>query len=198
MAKAVDPPEHRSASRRRKTPRPAAGCHPRRSARNSVVVCSPMGPAAMTGTWPGAPRSAGGDGFWYRRSRPEALCVQMPYRIVGAEAHKPAKQQVVVELLQQQLLGQGGIDGGPFHVYSLQKVGSRRSSPPIRQLEDPPEQIAGRDPVTDLDVGDQIREPLRYCWPRINGHAVAPISQRYLGFSANSYRAGCWRPSSDH
>jgi hypothetical protein len=32
MAEAVDPPDYRSASRRRKPPSPAAGCHPRRSA----------------------------------------------------------------------------------------------------------------------------------------------------------------------
>jgi len=31
-------------------------------------------------------------------------CGRMPDRIVGAQAHEPAEQQVVVELLQQQLL----------------------------------------------------------------------------------------------
>ena len=32
-------------------------------------------------------------------------CGRMPDHIVGAQAHKPAEQQVVVELLQQQPLG---------------------------------------------------------------------------------------------
>jgi len=37
-------------------------------------------------------------------------CGRMPDRIVGAEAHKPVEQQVVLELLQQQPLGADPIE----------------------------------------------------------------------------------------
>ena len=37
-------------------------------------------------------------------------CGRVPDRIVGAQAHKPAEQQVVVELLQQQSLGTDPIE----------------------------------------------------------------------------------------
>ena len=39
-------------------------------------------------------------GFWCSRIRPEAKIGRVPDWIVGAQAHKPAEQQVEVELLQ--------------------------------------------------------------------------------------------------
>jgi len=54
----------------------------------------------------------------------------------------------------------------------------------IRQLANPPQRMAGRDPLLNRDVGEQGAAALP-----VTSHlrwAVGPFSQRWLGFSANS------------
>lgn len=94
----------------------------------------------------------------------------MPDRINRAQAHKPAEQQVVVELLQQQPLGADPIERlqqrgrqhllwrnrwAAFQGIQLAEGGIQSIQSPIRQLANPPERMAGRDPLLDRDVGEQ-------------------------------------------
>jgi hypothetical protein len=95
---------------------------------------------------------------------------RMPDRFIGAEADKPTKQQVVVQLLdqhplradavdrlqqqcQQQLLGR---DRGPAALgVKPAEGGIEPIEGLISQLADPPQRMTGRDPVLDRDVGEQ-------------------------------------------
>ena len=94
----------------------------------------------------------------------------MPDRIVWAQAHEPAEQQVVVELLQQQPLRTDPIERlqqrsqqqllrwnrwTPFQGIQPAEGGIEPIKSLIRQLANPPERMAGRDPLFDRDVGEQ-------------------------------------------
>jgi len=92
----------------------------------------------------------------------------MPDRTVGTQADKPAEQQVVVELLQQQTLradpverleqrGQQQLLLGWYRwpaFCGIQRTegGIEPIERLIRQLTDPPQRMAGRNPLLNRDV----------------------------------------------
>jgi hypothetical protein len=91
-------------------------------------------------------------------------CGGVPDRIIRAQAHKPAEQQVVVQLLQQQPLGSDPVErlqqrgqqqllrrhrGPTFCCVQLTKGGIEPIEGLIGQLSDPPQRMAGRDPLLD-------------------------------------------------
>jgi hypothetical protein len=95
---------------------------------------------------------------------------RVPDRIIRAEAHKPAEQQVVVELLQQQPLGSDPVkrlqQRGQQQLLRRNRWSSFQGIQPaegwiepikrlIRQLANPPERMAARDPILNRDVGEQ-------------------------------------------
>lgn len=97
-------------------------------------------------------------------------CGGVPDRIIRAQAHKPAKQQVVVELLQQkpfradpvERLQQRGQQqllrrhrGAAFCGIELAEGGIEPIESLIGQLADPPQRMTGRDPLLDRHVGEQ-------------------------------------------
>jgi hypothetical protein len=122
----------------------------------------------------------------------------MPDRIIRAQAHKPAEQQVVVQLLQQQPLGADPVErlqqrgqqqllgrhrGPTFCGVERAKGGIEPIEGLIRQFPDPPQRMTGRDPLLDRHVGEQGATALP-----VTSHlrwAVGPFSRR-PGFSANS------------
>jgi hypothetical protein len=97
-------------------------------------------------------------------------CGGMPDRIIQAQPHKPAEQQVVVELLQQKPLGADAVEGlqqrgqqqllrryrrTAFCGIQLVEGGIEAIDGLIRQFLDPTQRMAGRDPLLDRDVGEQ-------------------------------------------
>jgi len=93
----------------------------------------------------------------------------MPDRIIRAQPHKPAKQRVVVQLLQQQPLGADPIERlqqrglwqlirrhrwPPFRGIELAEGGIEPIKRLIGQLPDRPPWLAGRDPLLDRQVLD--------------------------------------------
>ncbi len=132
-------------------------------------------------------------------------CGGVPDRIIRAEPHKPAKQQVVVELLQQKALGADPVER--LQKRDQQQLLRRHRWPAfcrvqraeggiesikglIRQFSDPPQRMAGRDPLLDRYVGEQGAAALPVTSHL--GWAIGPFSRR-PGFSANSSSstAGC-------
>ncbi len=123
----------------------------------------------------------------------------MPDRIIRAQANKPAKQEVVIELLQQQPLRSDPVER--LQQRGQQKLlrwhrwpafcGIQRAEGGIEPVEsligqfpDPPQRMAGWDPLLDRDVGEQEAAALP-----LTSHlswAVDPFSQRQRAFSANS------------
>ena len=94
----------------------------------------------------------------------------MPDRIVGAQSDKPAEQQVVVELLQQQAFGADPIERlqqrgqqqllrwnrwTAFQGIQPAEGGIESIKSLIRQPANPPERMTRRDPLLDRDVGEQ-------------------------------------------
>jgi len=94
----------------------------------------------------------------------------MPDRIVGAQSDKPAEQQVVVELLQQQAFGADPIEGlqqrgqqqllrwnrwTAFQGIQPAEGGIESIKSLIRQPANPPERVTRRDPLLDRDIGEQ-------------------------------------------
>ena len=122
----------------------------------------------------------------------------VPDRIIRAQAHKPAVKQVVVQLLEQQPLGANPVErlqqrgqqqllrrhrGPAFCGVELTEGGIEPIEGLIRQLPDPPQRMAGRDPLLDRHVGEQGAAALP-----VTSHldwALSPFSRR-PGFSANS------------
>jgi hypothetical protein len=94
----------------------------------------------------------------------------VPDRIIGAQADKPAVQQVVVELLEQKPLGANPVErlqqrgqqellgrhrGPAFCGVERAKGGIEPIKSLIRQFPDPPQRMTGRDPLLDRHVGEQ-------------------------------------------
>jgi hypothetical protein len=123
----------------------------------------------------------------------------MPDRIIRTEAHEPAEQQVVVQLLQQQPLRANPVErlqqrgqqellrrhrGPAFCGIQLTEGGIEAIKGLIGQFPDPPERMTVRDPILNRHVGEQGAAALP-----LTSHlswAVDPFSQRWLGFSVNS------------
>jgi hypothetical protein len=96
-------------------------------------------------------------------------CGGMPDRIIRAQTHKPAKQQVVMELLEQKPLGPNPVErlqqrgqqellgwyrGPAFCPVQRGEGGVQSIKSLIRQLPDPPQRMTGRDPLLDRHVGE--------------------------------------------
>ena len=123
-------------------------------------------------------------------------CGGVPDRIIRAQAHKPAVKQVVVQLLEQKPLGANPVErlqergqqqllgryrGPAFCGVQLTEGGIEPIEGLIRQLPDPPQRVAGRNPLLDRHVGEQRAAALP-----VNSHldwAVEPFSHRPVFFS---------------
>jgi hypothetical protein len=122
----------------------------------------------------------------------------MPDRIIRTQTDKPAKQQVVLQLLQQKPLAADSIERlqqrgqqqllgrhrwPAFCGIQLTEGGIEPIEGLIRQFSDPPERVAGRDPFLDRHVGEQGAAALLLTTHL--GWATTPFS-RGPSFSANS------------
>ena len=100
----------------------------------------------------------------------------MPDRIIRAQTDKPAEQQVVLQLF--------GRDRWPaFCGVELTEGGVETIEGLICQFPDPPQRMAGRDPLLNRHVGEQGAAALL-----LTSHlnwATTPFS-RGTGFSATS------------
>jgi hypothetical protein len=125
-------------------------------------------------------------------------CCGMPDRIIGILIEKPAEEQVVLQLLQQKPLAADAVER--LQERGQQQLLGRHRWPgfcgvqrteggvePIKgligQLPDPPERVAGRNPLLDGHVGEQGAVALL-----LTSHvdwAATPFT-RGPGFSANS------------
>jgi hypothetical protein len=116
--------------------------------------------------------------------------VVWPDRIIRAQAHEPVEQQVVVELIQQKPLRADPVErlqqrgqqqlfrrhrGPAFCGVQLTEGGIESIESLIRQLPDPPQRMAGRDPLLDRHLREQGATVLP-----VTSHldwAIAPVSQ---------------------
>ena len=123
----------------------------------------------------------------------------MPDRIVGAQTDKPAEQQVVVQLLEQQPLRADPVErlqqrgqqqllrrhrGPAFRGLQLTEGGIESIEGLIREFSDPPKRMIGRDPLLDRDVGEQ--GPAALLLTSHLNWVVAPFRREGLVFQQTS------------
>ena len=75
-------------------------------------------------------------------------CGGLPHRIIRPQAHKPAKQQVAMQLLQWN-------KGQAFWSVKLTEGGIEPLVGLIRQLPRPPQRVASRNQLLDRHVGEE-------------------------------------------